>query len=788
MRTLDLKVLRDVGHLRGQLAAVAILVACGVAVFVMLRSMYGYLRGSQEDYYSEYAFGQVFAHVTRAPGPAAERLAEVDGVERLYVRIVHDVILDVAGLAEPATGRLVSLPDHGPPPLNRLFLRSGRMPRPGHRSEVVTSAAFAGANELREGDTFGAVINGQWQQLTVVGTALSPEFIYEISGVGTVFPDNRRFGAIWMSHGAMASAFDMEGGFNDVVATLSDDASTDAVLVAFDAVLEEYGSSGAYGRDRHLSHEFVTSEIEETEVTASFFPALFLVITAFLLHTNMLRLVRMEREQIGLMKAFGIRRGTIAVHYLKLALVPVGVGTLLGLGLGIWLAFEMADVYARFYQFPEVDFRLDPTVLVLSVGIAILTGVAGALAAVRSVVRLPPAVAMAPPSPPRFHHGWVDRTAVGKALSPVSHMILRNVSRGRWRSISTALGISLALGVLTALLSMFDAIDVIADLQFNHAYREDVAVYFHTPRSSAAIDELARLPGVLEAEPVRVAPARVTNGPLERRVALLGLPPGGQLRRIVDERARRFHPPVDGVMMARMLASRLDLRVGDTVRVEVTEGTRPTARLVVAGLVDELMGGEVYLEVETLYTLLGERGTVSGAWLRIDERYQDELYTRLKHMPGVATVIVKDVIVQGFENTIRESFTIALTFTVLIGTALVMAIVYNQARVALSERGRELASLRVLGFTRREVARMLLGEQGVLVLASLPLGLALGWAFVLLVLLRFDTEVFRMPAVREPSTYLTATALVLVSAALSGFLVRRRLNRIDLISVLKTRE
>jgi putative ABC transport system permease protein len=788
MRTLDVKVVRDAVHLRGQLLAVAVLVACGVAVFVMLRSMYGYLRGSQEDYYAEYGFGEVFAHTTRAPAPLAERLAGVPGVERLYVRIVHDVILDVPGLAEPATGRLVSLPDHGLPPLNRIHLRSGRQPEAGRRDEVLASAAFAAANGLRLGDTFGAVVNGRWQRLTVVGTAISPEFIYEISGLGTVFPDNRRFGALWMSRGAMAAAFEMEGGFNDVVATLTESASAPAVEAEFDALLEPYGGLGAYARDRHLSHEFVNSEIEETQVTASFFPALFLVITAFLLHTNMVRLVGMEREQIGLMKAFGMDRATIGSHYLKLALIPVTLGAVVGIGLGIWLAFEMAGVYAQFYQFPDVDFHLDPTVVFVGMAIAVLTGVAGAGVAVRNVVRLAPAVAMAPPSPPRFHRGLLDRGAAGRALSPVGHMVVRNVVRGRWRSTSTAAGIALALGVLTALLSMFDAIDVIADLQFNHAWRDDVAVYFDTPRSGAALAEVRRLPGVLEAEPIRVAPARMVNGHRERRVALLGIPPGGELRRIVDEDFRRFRPPADGAMLARMLAARLDLDVGDTVHVEVTEGARPEGDLVVAGIVDELMGGEVYLESGTLHALLGERGTVSGAWLRVDEPQRDALYARLKRMPGVTSVVVKDVIVEGFENTIEESFTIALTFTLLLGSALVVAIVYNQARVALSERGRELASLRVLGFTRREVARMLLGEQGVLVIAALAPGLALGWAFVLLMLLRFDTEVFRMPAVRDPGTYVSAVGLVLASAILSAFLVRRRLDRIDLIAVLKTRE
>lgn len=788
MRMLDLKVLRDASHLKGQLLAVAVLVACGVAVFIMLRSMHGYLRGGQADYYADYGFGEVFAHVTRAPAPVAAELAVVPGVDRVYGRIIRDVVLDLPGLAEPATGRLVSLPDHGAPPLNRLHLRSGGLVEPGHRDQVVVSDAFAAANGFRVGDAFGAVLNGRWQELTIVGTAISPEFIYEVSGVGSVFPDNRRFGAMWMSESAMAAAFEMEGGFNDVVATLLPGAKERPVLVEFDRILEPYGGVGAYGRDLHLSHEFVTSEIEETEVTASFFPALFLVVTAFLLHTTLLRLVRMEREQIGLLKAFGFRSRTVAVHYVKLALLPVTAGALLGSGLGAWLAFRMADVYARFYQFPEVDFQLDATVVWVGLAIAVLTGVAGALAAARRVVRLAPAVAMAPPSPPKFRRGFLEGGRLWDALAPAGRMIVRNVTRSPRRSLATATGIVLALGTLAALLGMFDAIDVVAELQFEQVSRDDVAVYFDVARPREALAELEHLPGVLMAEPIRVVAARLVHGHRERRTSLLGLEPGTELRRIVDADFRVHAPPVEGVLIGSVLARKLDVRPGETLRVEVTEGARPVAEVVVAGLVDELIGGEVYMEAASLRRLLGEPRTLSGAWLSIDPADRERLYADLKRLPGVSSVVVKEAVVEAFEDTIEESFLIALTSTLLLGAALVMAIVYNQARVALSERGRELASLRVLGFSRREVARMLLGEQAVLVFLALPFGLLLGWLLTLLVMLRFDTELFRLPVVVRPDTYLQAVGVVVASAAVSALLVRRRLDRIDMIAVLKTRE
>jgi putative ABC transport system permease protein len=788
MRLLDLKVLRDAVHMKGQLVAVTVLVACGVAVFIMLRSMHGYLRESQDGYYAEYGFGEVFAWASRVPTPVARRLESVEGVDRVHTRIVHDVLLDVPGLAEPATGRLVSVPDVGQPPLNRLHLRSGALPEPGRRDQIVVSAAFAEANDLRPGDRLGAVLNGRWQRLTVVGTAISPEFIYEVSAVGSVFPDNRRFGAMWMSETAMLAAFEMEGAFNDVVAILRPGASEPAVLTGFDEILEPYGGVGAYGRDEHVSHRFVSSEIDETAVTASFFPALFLIVTAFLLHTTLLRLVRMEREQIGLLKAFGFTSRTVATHYVRLALLPVAGGAVAGTGLGVWMAEGMADVYARFYQFPETDFTLDPAVVLTALGIALATGISGAVAAAHSVVRLAPAVAMAPPAPPRFATGRLEAAGAWHAMSMTARMIVRNIGRARWKSMSTGAGVAMALGVLVALLSMFDAIDVIADVQFRHVYREDVAVYFEGTRSEEAIQELMHLPGVLEAEPIRVAPARIRSGHRERRASVLGLASSGELRRIVDAELRVHVPPVAGVLMSSLLADRLHVTPGSIVHLEITDGGRPSGDVTVAGVVDELMGGEVYMEARAFQAFLGESNAVSGAWLRIDPASREELYRRLKRLPGVSSVLVKEVVVEGFNKTIQESFWIVLNATLLLGAALVMAIVYNQSRVALSERGRELASLRVLGFSRREVARMLLGEQAVIVLLSLPFGLVLGWMLTELAMIRFETDVFRLPVVVLPSTYVAAVGLVALSTLASALLVRRRLDRIDLIGVLKTRE
>ncbi len=350
MRALDRKLLRDVLHLRGQFLAVGLVVASGVALFVALRSMNGFLRESLQEYYGTYRFADVFAPLERAPVTVEARLAELPGVAQVETRLVTEVILDVPGLAEPATGRLISVPEDAEPPLNALHLTAGRWITAGRESEVLVSDAFAQANGLHLGDSLGAVLKGRWEWLHIVGIALSPEYVYEIGGAGTILPDNRRFGVLWMGHAALATALDMAGAFNDVALLLTRGASERDVMTQVDELLRPYGGQGAYGRADHLSHQFVSSEIEETQITSILIPAIFLAVTAFLVHIVMSRLVTIQREQIGTLKAFGYGTGAISGHYLALALVPVLIGAMAGVAGGLYLAERLAVIYARFYR------------------------------------------------------------------------------------------------------------------------------------------------------------------------------------------------------------------------------------------------------------------------------------------------------------------------------------------------------------------------------------------------------------------------------------------------------
>jgi putative ABC transport system permease protein len=787
MTALNRKLVRDLFHLRGQVAAISLVVACGVAAVVTTRTAYDSLLLSRASYYAEYRFGHVFARLKRAPETRAAEIARISGVTAVLTRVVFDVTLDVEGLEEPAIGRLISVPERRTPVLNDLYIRSGRYLEPGRRDEILVSEAFASANRLQVGDALGAVLNGRWEHLRIVGVALCPEYVYEIRGTD-MFPDNKRFGVVWMSREAMGPAFDMEGAFNDVVVSLAPGTIEADVIARLDRLLERYGGLGAYGRADQISARFLADEIAQNRVSGTIIPAIFLGVAAFLLNIVLSRLVSMQRDQIAVLKAFGYASGSVAAHYLKFALIAVLAGALLGTTGGLWLGALINRMYVQFYRFPVLRYVAGPSVVFLAVSVSAAAALVGAFATVRRVLSLPPAEAMRPEPPARFGAGVLERIGVRRITWLPARMIARNLARRPSRAVLSALSVALAVGILVVGRYFVDAVRYLADVQFRIVQREDVSVMFHNPLSARARYAIAQLPGVIRSEPYRVVPVRLRFEHRARRVPLFGLGAGTELRRLIDKNLRIVDVPGEGVALTTKLAEILGVRPGDVLTVEVLEGARPIRHIVVAALVDELVGMSAYMELHALNQLMREANVISGAWLSVDPAAASRLYATLKRTPAVAGVTIREAALASFEGTLAKSLGIFTTVLVVFACVIAMAMVYNTARVALSERGRELAGLRVLGFTRGEVTMMLLGEQAVLTVIAIPLGLAMGFRVCAIVARAYQWEMFRLPLVVNLQTYVFALIVVLVAALLSGFVVRRRLDRLDLVEVLKTRE
>ena len=785
--SLNRKLLRDLLEMKGQAMAIALVVAAGVAMFVMYLANFASLRETRQAYYSNQRFADVFASLKRAPQSLAARIAQIPGVAVVETRVVATVNLDVPNLGEPASALLISIDANRRPAVNDLYIRRGRWIDAGRPDEILASEKFMTANHLSIGDRIGAVINGRLRQLTVVGIALSPEHVYSIRP-GEIIPDNRRFATLWMERRALASAFDMEGGFNDVALGLSPGASSAAVIAALDRLLEPYGGLGAIPRALQPSHWTLENELTQLQTFGFVLPLIFLGVAAFILNVAMTRALTLQRPQIAALKALGYSNRAVAWHYIKWALLIAAAGVVIGIAAGNWLGHTIIGLYNEFFQFPELLYRLPLRVVLQATALTLASAALGAASAVRRAARLPPAEAMRPEPPARYRRSVLERPLLIRRMGVAARLVLRNLSRRPLRSAASVVGIAFAAAILIVGTVFIDAMDVLIANQFFVAEREDVTVTFVEPRSAAAVFELAHLPGVLEVEPQRIVPARIRFGHRYRNLAITGMAPDAQLRRIVDAHGRVVPLPTTGLVLSQLLARTLGARPGDVVDVEILEGRRDRLQLPVTALVDDVIGLSAYVDLETLHQLLHEGDSLSGASLLVDRRDEPALTSRLKEVPAVAGTSVKRAVLRNFRETLTANLNLSIFLNVIFAGVIAFGVVYNAARVSLSERSRELASLRVLGFTRGEISSILLGELGLLTVAALPIGAALGYGIAALVVSSMESEVYRLPLVMSPGTVAWAFLAIIAAAAVSSLIVRRRLDTLDLVEVLKIRE
>lgn len=787
MQALTTKLFREIKHLRGQLFAIVIVIACGIANFVTFRSVESSLILTQAAYYDESQFADVFLTARRVPESVRERILAVPGVALVETRVVSELMLDLPGVAEPASGTILSVPETHQPLLNKLHLKSGRWIDERRDDEVIISTAFAQANEYEPGAQFNAVINGRWRRLTVVGTALQPEYILEMRP-GTMLIDNKRYGILWMGRKALAAAFDMGGAFNSAVIKLEPGADVRRVKDELDLILKPYGSIGAIDRSEQTSHRFLSDEIKQVRVQSFIVPTIFLGVAIFLLNIALLRLVGTQRVSIAILKSFGYSDIQIGMHYIGFALVAVIAGSILGLIGGQYLGVAMTELYARFYRFPMLRFDMPNGVIAGSMLLSALAAVLGAIGAVRTVIKLPPAEAMRPEAPKSFKPGVLERIPLFRRLDPIMAMIWRNIERRPAKSAIGVLMIGLAMAILVIGRSMFDMFDTLMDVQFNSAMRSDAVVAFAQNRSSNVVYDLQHLPGVLSVETFRAVPVDLVNGQHTKRLAITSINERADLNRVVDMHGRPIAVAAKGLTLTDYLAEDLHLSIGDTVTVKLLEGDRREVRILLAGTVSEMFGVQAYMASSALYALMREQGSVSGAYVLLDEKQMDAFSKKVKSTPAVASVLVRKTAIQSFDENYRENMDISTFYMVLFAVIIAFGVVYNSARIALSERATELASLRILGLTNMEITIILLGEQVILTLLAVPVGAVIGGLVVLWLPSAFASELMRFPAMLTMRNFGLGTLTITSVALLTGLLLRRRLRKLDLIAVLKSRE
>lgn len=785
MSALGTKLLRDLVRIRGQALTIALVVASGIAGFVSLKSTYASLLDARDRYYLRERMPDLFVSATRVPEPVAARLARIEGVASAETRIVGEVRVRLPYELDPPSGRVHSLPDRGEPMHASLRLRDGRLPDAEREGEAVLLEPFAVANDIAVGDTLDIVVRGVARRVRITGIVMSPEYVMSVAA-GEITPDPARFPVLFLRRGVLAPMLDLEGAFNAATFAVARGASAEIVARRVERLLEPWGAYGVVTLAHQPSNFMLEGELSQLRGLATVVPFLFLAVSTFLLHVVSSRILHLQRSQIATLRAVGYSSIEVGVHYLGLVAVIVVAGSLLGVGIGAWLGRNLTDLYVEYFHFPDRVYRLDAQTVTVAVLFGAVSAFVGALSTVVRIVRLPPAEAMQPEAPALYRRSFVDLLAGGGLVSPAALMVLREVTRRPLRVLVSSLGIAFAIAIVVVGRFGHDSMQALLALQFHDTLREDMTISFTRARSTDALEELAAIPGVIRVEGVRITPIRVTRGRAFRDTVMLALPSRLTLRGLYDRDDVRVPLPSQGLLISTKLAEVLGVRVGDRLELRFMEDERRTLHWLVAAVIDDAFGLFVYTSSHELERMTGQRSMVSSALLRVDPAREDDVLRTLRDKPLVAQVTRKRILLERFEAQSGEqmrTFTLVLS---VFAAVIAVGVIYNDARIALSMRSHELASLRVLGFTRGEISFVLLGELFIRVVLGVPVGLVLGRDWTHRIAATVDPETYRMPITISSETYLLATGIAVASALVTALLVRRRLDSLDLVAVLKS--
>lgn len=787
MSVLNKKLARDLWNLRWQALAIVAVIACGIGTFIMSASTVSSLEATRSHYYSTYRFANIFCDLKRAPEAFAQQLQDLPGVDTFETRIIAPVRLRFTDTESMAQALAISLPDGSNSRLNQLYLRSGRLPARNSSNEVAVSEAFAAAHRMQLGDSLSAIIYGQTYSLTIVGIVLSPEFIYEISPSG-LLPDSKSFGILWLPRRDLEGSTKLEGAFNSIALTVGSEANESAIIESIDNLLARYGSLGAIQRKDQRSHRFVSSEMDELKSMGIVAPSIFLCVAAFLMNMVLSRLISTQREQIAALKAFGFTPFEIARYYLSMSWLLASVGTLAGVLVGIYLGENLTRLYSRFFHFPDFQFSIPLRVLAFAFFISFLAATVGVWTSIRAIMTLPPAEAMRPEPPTRYRKTWLDQLWQWIPTTPSSRMVIRHVTRHPRRAILSTLGISLAVAVLILGSFMQDSVFGLFDTMFTLSKKYDSQITFIEATEDAALFEVKNFDGVLDAEPFRTIPVRAKAEHRKRLVSIIGLSEPSRLLCLVDLNGKTSALPIEGALISRKLADVLKLKVGDHLNIEVLEERREKFSLLVSKLIDDAAGESIYMRKEALHRYLREAPQSNGIYIKLDPDKSAYLHSELQRRPDISQVVDTENLRASFLTTIAENVQRMRTTNLIFSLIIAVGVIYSTARISLAERSREFATLRVLGFSQREIGTILWSELLLLTTLAIPLGWLLGYGLSYATVNAFDRELFRMPLVVHTHTYAYAAIVVLIAMQVASWIVQQLLNSMKLVEVLKTRE
>lgn len=790
--TLAKKLLRDIRGRKLGLAALITIVAVGVGSYIGMAGVYRDLEGSREEYYRDFRLADFTVNMKRAPAWAAALARETPNVRHVYPRVSLAVSIDLEGVREGITGTAISLPNKPDTALNGVLLRRGGWFSEENDKEAILNEAFARENGLGPGSRIKVLLLDRQHELLVVGTAMSPEFVYLLPSEGGIMPDPKMVGVLYLKEDFLQKSADLDGAYNQFLGFAHDnsDAALDEMLALLEDKLYPFGVVSATAAIDQPSVRFLYDELEGLKVTASVMPAIFLTVAALVLNVLMNRVVAQQRTVIGVLRALGYTRGAVMRHYLSFGGAVGAAGGIGGIVVGVLMQIGLTGMYRQFYELPFTRAHIHPGILLTGFCVSMFFALAGTAWGARVAVKLEPAEAMRPPAPEIGHHILPER--VGFLWRPLPFrwkMILRAVFRNRFRSsVSIAAGL-VSTALVFGTLNNYGAFTYMIHHHYRTVLKHDFAVACRDPVDESGAREISQLTGVSYVEPQLLIAAELSNGPYEHRAGVSGIGRGNRLNTPVDSNGNAIVIPEEGLVLTRKLAEILNVETGSILHLKPLIGERVEVNAPVVDVVDTYIGLSVYADISYLSRLVGEEwaandilgtspaGVVSG-----------EFYDEIRERPAAIGVSERSRSLTLLDAIMQQVLGSFLSVTLLFAGIVAVGSILNNALVSLSEREREVGSLRVLGYTPREVFGLFAGESLLVSAVAVAAGLLAGVGLARLLSMAYSMEIYRFPFVLYTWQFFAAAAMMLVFFAVAQFFVYRIVLSLKWLEVLKTKE
>lgn len=783
MRALHRKLIRDLRGSAGTLLSVVAIIAIGTGSFIGLGSAQRILESSQAAYYRTYRFADFWIDVKKAPLTEVERIAAMPEIAAIDARVIFDVILDLDGEPKPITGRLISTPARGfDRTLNGICLIRGSGFSDDRNEEAIISEAFAAAHHLEVGDRIHVILNRKRESFVIVGTAISPEYVYMVRGPGDLIPDPHRFGILYVKDDYARDVLDFKDACNQIVGQVVPGThdQIDVILDRIDRALHPFGVLELTPRRRQASHRFLSDEIKGLAVSATIMPAVFLGVAALVLNILMIRLAQRQRTVIGTLKAIGYTDRAVMVHFLSFGVAVGLIGGLAGAALGIGLTHLMLDAYREFFQFPTFLYRSYPDLMLFGLMISVAFSLVGTIRGVREVLRLQPAEAMRQRPPDRGGSIFLERfPRIWRLFGFRTHMALRSLFRNRTRTVTAIVATALATSIIFMSIASYDSFLYLVQYQFDMVAHSDVDIGMRDEASMRALYEARSLPGVDYAEPLLGVRCDLRHGRNARRMVITGLSESHRLTTPMDADQKPIRIPDDGLVLSRKLAELLDVRVGDKLEMTPVRGRRETRHVRVASIVETFLGMDCYADIRYLSRVVGESLAINAVQLAVSPAKVGELLRDIKTIPNAQGLGVRADAKASIEQTLVDTSLFSIGIMVIFAGVIAFGSTLNNALIEIGDRLREISTLRVIGYHPGQIAGILFRQSLATFVVGLLLAFPLGYYMVRLIATAYDSELYRMPVIIRPVVVVYTVVLASTFMAVAQWVVHHQIRKID---------